>query len=705
MMDSKVCPKYLAVCLFLASAVAGWSQPLSAPQFNCLQVNSTGNPILSWTAPPDPFAEFTSYHIWHASDINGSFTEIISINSIGTTTFTHNITSAQTSDECYYIVAESADGGGNYFSTSSDTLCTISLGVLPSVSPIGFVNIQWTSPYPFSAPVGSVYDVLMEYPAGTWSVIGSFPYGTNSYNYEVSVCQAYLNFQVQVLTPSGCSFISDTEGGNFTDQTPPAIPEVTSVSIDHISGDAVVSWNHSTSPDTQAYIIYSCNGNLVTVIDSTNNPADDQFTDLLAATSSAPVCYLLAAFDYCYSGTPPSPNTSPTGDICNCSVFLYPIPYAVCNDYVNLSWTSYTGWSAGVDHYNIYHSFGGAAFSQVGQVSGTENTFTHSFTSIESGMHDYYIEAVAATSGYTASSNLQTVNIVYPTAPQYNYLSSASVTGPSEITITLQTEVVNTGHNYILQRYRVFNGTWDDVTEFTYQGQPTIVFTDEEVTPSAFSYTYRIVLKNLCNQPAGTSNIGKTMVLSGISDQDRQVNMLQWYGYEGWENGVDSYEIHRKIGTNGADELIAVVNAPTGFYEDDASDLLYTEGNFCYYIKAVENPSSLFPSTAFEALSNEICLVLEPKIWVPNAFVVDGFNSSFKPVISFADFSSFRMYIYSRWGDVIYQTNDIDAPWTGRMNGKLVQEGPYAYFISVEDGNGRPYEVSGLVIMLSARDQ
>jgi gliding motility-associated-like protein len=84
---------------------------------------------------------------------------------------------------------------------------------------------------------------------------------------------------------------------------------------------------------------------------------------------------------------------------------------------------------------------------------------------------------------------------------------------------------------------------------------------------------------------------------------------------------------------------------------------------------------------------------------------MDGVNTNFQPVISFADFTNYRMIIYSRWGDVIYDTTDFLAPWDGFMNGEPVQQGVYVYFISIEDGKGRPIESRGTVTLLSLRDQ
>lgn len=94
----------------------------------------------------------------------------------------------------------------------------------------------------------------------------------------------------------------------------------------------------------------------------------------------------------------------------------------------------------------------------------------------------------------------------------------------------------------------------------------------------------------------------------------------------------------------------------------------------------------------------------DPKIWIPNAFIVNGVNNVFKPVISFADFENYQMIIYNRWGDQIFETTDIEEGWDGKVNGKLVQEGQYMYYISVADGFGGFNERKGAVIMLVSKD-
>jgi gliding motility-associated-like protein len=70
--------------------------------------------------------------------------------------------------------------------------------------------------------------------------------------------------------------------------------------------------------------------------------------------------------------------------------------------------------------------------------------------------------------------------------------------------------------------------------------------------------------------------------------------------------------------------------------------------------------------------------------YIPNAFTPDGneYNNTFKPFFSVGvDPSEFSMLIYNRWGQVIFESNDIKEGWDGTFNGELVQDGLYTYSI------------------------
>ncbi|MBX2978714.1 MAG: gliding motility-associated C-terminal domain-containing protein [Flavobacteriales bacterium] len=70
------------------------------------------------------------------------------------------------------------------------------------------------------------------------------------------------------------------------------------------------------------------------------------------------------------------------------------------------------------------------------------------------------------------------------------------------------------------------------------------------------------------------------------------------------------------------------------------------------------------------------------EVHVPNAFTPngDGINDVFLPIIS-ADVADYRLTIFDRWGEVIHESTDQNAPWDGRAKGKEAQDEVYVWVL------------------------
>jgi gliding motility-associated-like protein len=699
----------LLTVLLMVLQSSVFAQILPPPEIGCTQVFPTGNVAVSWVPVNDPTNIFVQYNVYASTQYNGPYSLITTINNVSDYDAT-DPTILGNVDELYYYLTTTDNTGE---SSASDTIASIHLSAIPSTLPMGYANLNWDSPFDNNTivPTGLEYEVWKEYPAGTWTMVSTLPYGVSNWQYEIQHCSAFLNFQIRLQMPGGCSFASNIAGNNFGDFQPPEVPAITSISINHMTNDAVVTWDPSYSPDCIGYLVYECDGSNVYFLDTIHGYTNTTFVDFIVNPALGPTCYLLAAFDSCFTGIPPSPNTSTTADVCNCSVFLPNIPYSMCDDEVNLEWTPYIGWPFGVSYYNIYHAstpdittpFNTLPFQLIGNVSGAQLYYPH--TGFDYNAYNvYYIEAVDTVGNHTAVSNLQAVLTPYPIAPDRVYLASASVVDDDMIEVKAAVGFTTDTHQYTLQRKDINGGNWEDIITEEDQSVTEVSIHDVTVHADVFSYTYRVICENLCGDVIDTTNNGISILGDGLADPNRLVNTVIWGPYGDWEIGVSNYRIYRTIDIGGPEELLATVPSGTRSYEDDVSLLSNTSGEFCYRIEAVEIENTLF-DTSFTAFSNKICVSQNPVIWIPNAFVIDGFNRTFAPIISFADFSEFNMVIMSRWGDIIYQTNDIAAPWDGTMNGETVQEGSYIYYIAIKDGKGKLFENKGNVLMLVSREK
>ncbi len=72
----------------------------------------------------------------------------------------------------------------------------------------------------------------------------------------------------------------------------------------------------------------------------------------------------------------------------------------------------------------------------------------------------------------------------------------------------------------------------------------------------------------------------------------------------------------------------------------------------------------------------------EPQVYVPNAFTPNGdvVNDFFKVYAQGVD--SFHVTIYSRWGNVLYESDSPGFRWDGRSNGQMMPIGSYTYRIN-----------------------
>ncbi|WP_321515826.1 gliding motility-associated C-terminal domain-containing protein [Marinifilum fragile] len=85
------------------------------------------------------------------------------------------------------------------------------------------------------------------------------------------------------------------------------------------------------------------------------------------------------------------------------------------------------------------------------------------------------------------------------------------------------------------------------------------------------------------------------------------------------------------------------------------------------------------------------------RIFVPNAFTPngDGLNDTFGPVIT-GDIAGeeIEMYIYNRWGEMIYEFTDLGVGWDGTYKGKPVNTGVYVWTLIINGKSKQDGSVS-----------
>jgi gliding motility-associated-like protein len=91
-------------------------------------------------------------------------------------------------------------------------------------------------------------------------------------------------------------------------------------------------------------------------------------------------------------------------------------------------------------------------------------------------------------------------------------------------------------------------------------------------------------------------------------------------------------------------------------------------------------------------------------VMVPNAFRPGGTNNIFRAYASSLDaINNFTMYIYNRWGQQIFVSNDISQGWDGNIKGKEAPGDVYVWLINYDvqrEGSTKKIAYKGNVVLL-----
>ena len=641
---------------------------IDAPKINCIQTAANGDITINWDPVTDINGSFSSYEI--ISEQSGN---LGSISNINTGSFTTSLPSGQ--DENLQIAVGSACFGSTF--AYSDTASNIHLNLNNPLN--GTAILQWNDPMPTpTANMGGYYHIYQEYPSGIWTLLDSVPYGTTTYIDTIILCSEFLNYQI-VLPNSPCDYTSNIEGDVFEDMITPDIPTIYHVSVDTTTNLVEIVWDQNSQVDTYGYVIFTLDANGFVVPLDTLWAQDDTTYLHNVNTQNGPLTYTVAAFDSCLTATAPPTYQSSAKAILNTSIFLE-TSLDICANEVTLSWSDYEGWT-GISDYQIFVRENGGNYSLAGTTSGT------SFTVPVQQASDYcFVVEGIATDGNRAFSNPACFFVPIPVAPSFNYLQVATVNN-ERIDLTHYIEYSTNVSEIAIER-EDFSGNFVEIARLPVTGN-TVNYSDTDVDVDLYSYRYRVQVYDSCGKAGAYSNEAETILLNVQLDDVEKLVYLTWNAYRQFDGSILGYTVYRIDEPGFAPIPIATVPNGQYFYNDDVNSITST-GRICYFVEAIEATNSF--GFAETSVSNRDCALLEPLIYIPNAFSPDGdeINNIFIPVVSDFDPTYYEFTVYNRYGRPIFVTNDPAVGWDGTMNttGEPAMTGLYLYSLSLRDGNG-----------------
>lgn len=87
-------------------------------------------------------------------------------------------------------------------------------------------------------------------------------------------------------------------------------------------------------------------------------------------------------------------------------------------------------------------------------------------------------------------------------------------------------------------------------------------------------------------------------------------------------------------------------------------------------------------------------------VWFPNVFIPDGEQNNRFGAVTSCQVAEFELFVYNRWGLLVYHTTDILALWDGTRDGVPLSQGAYAYRWYLKDVYGDRWSGTGTVTLL-----
>ncbi len=212
-----------------------------------------------------------------------------------------------------------------------------------------------------------------------------------------------------------------------------------------------------------------------------------------------------------------------------------------------------------------------------------------------------------------------------------------------------------------------------------------------------------------CYNSVGTYSVSLTVTTTyGCSSLSTQNNIVNVYQSPQAEfsftpaspttlTAADIYFDNSSVGASSWVWNFSDINDTAGSSYQFPTHTYSSTGNYCIMLTAQNSYQCADTITH--------CIEIEPDFtfFIPNAFspydsygVNDGFSGYGTGI------SKYEMWIFDRWGNMIFYTNNIEVKWNGKANkGKeMAQRDVYVYLIKIEDFKGVQHEYRGTVTLV-----
>ncbi len=276
----------------------------------------------------------------------------------------------------------------------------------------------------------------------------------------------------------------------------------------------------------------------------------------------------------------------------------------------------------------------------------------------------------------------------------HNSLTYIDITNSNEKPVPM----ANNGLTFIFSRDGKEAGKQQDVIN----DETVKNFMDTEAYEGEATYNLTIIDQYNCTYKANSVNATTKVVKADFSVTPEEGEAPLEVTFTNNSINADTYEWYlyedeKRIDNNAVSVTDSLVNNEivTGFPVDKFTYEISGE----YKIKLIAKNSVTGCKDVL--FTDKVMITVIPSlVEVPNVFVVNGANSTFKAKTN--SVKSFQGTILNRWGRVLFEWKDPKKGWDGKNKGKLVKSGTYFYVITAVglDDPSKSYTKKGSFMLL-----
>lgn len=310
------------------------------------------------------------------------------------------------------------------------------------------------------------------------------------------------------------------------------------------------------------------------------------------------------------------------------------------------------------------------SFTSIDDLSFTDKnldcntTYTYQILAFTSQVQSFS----APKTGKMLSSTPDQIKGAHVTVADNNLITADVVLGDNGLTST---------YNLVVERAEQGSGSFTRVSGDQNQN---LQFRDNAVNTATTAYCYRFKYENSCLLSTNFTEPVCSILLR------QSPNELTWNAATPFTEGLGAYDVIQKESN---------MQTPVGLnttYPLDLTNQPKTE--FSFQISAKSKSGTLL------SFSNLIKYEQKVTLLIPDAFTPNGDHVNEKFEIRGLFINSFKISVFNRWGQVVFQSSDILNSWDGMINGANAPAGYYTYKTEITDTEDKPFVKEGTVFLI-----